>query len=126
MGGPEVRQPDGDVAVDHPAAQHIHCAPLVELRGQPLHEPGLRFARIAAVGRVHETRPLGPLRRADELEQVSGVDTRLSVEVPRRVPDIADLGPPIPAVLDQPASNMRLERRLGDRTHCRHSPPRPQ
>ena len=116
--GPEVRQPDGDVAVDHPAAQHIHGAPLVEFRSQTLHEPGLRLARIAAVGRVHESRPFAPLRSADELEQVGRVDARLSVEVPRPVPNIADLDPPIPAVLDQPARDMRLERRLGDRTHA--------
>ena len=118
MRGSVVRHPDGDVAVDHPTAQYIHRAALVQLRSQPLHESGLRLARIAAVGRVHEARPLAPLGGADELEQVGSVDTRLGVEVSRPVADIADLGPPVPAVLDQPAGDMRLERRLGDRTHA--------
>ena len=49
----------------------------------------------------------------------SAVSTPASASKSRgAIPDIADLGPPIPAVLDQPASNMRLERRLGDRTHA--------
>ena len=118
MGRPEERQPDGEVAIHRPTTQHVHRPPPVQLRRQPLHEPRLRLVRVAAISRVHETRPLLTLRRPDELEQIGRVHTRHGVEVSRPNPCVADLRPAVPAMLHQPRGDVLLERRLGHPVHA--------
>ena len=81
-----------------------------------MHKLGPRQNRIPAIPGVDQPIPLLSLGRRDELEQVRRVHPGGPIEVGLAA-DIADLDPPVPAMLDQPPRNVSLESRLVRRVH---------
>src|SRR5690554_3092245 len=94
--------------VDDAVTKHVYGAPGVELLGEPINERCSGCRQVVGVGLQH----LGPLVRLsllDEGEQLDRVETYPGVEVTRRR---AQFPLSVAAVVDQPLSDVGLERLL--------------
>ena len=103
MRRPEEGKPDRDPVIDHTLPEHVDGAAPVEFFGQSLTERLLSLIRTAV--QLDELVPLLLLRRPDEGQRRPEVETRLAIEL-----EMLDLL--VPAMLDQPSDDLRLERLL--------------
>ena len=114
---PKERQPDGHAQVDDPVADHVDRAAGIQLLGQPVGKAPLRLVRVAAV-EGEQPVPLLDLRGPDEREQLRRVERPHRIEVRRRPLRRPHLDRVVPARVDQPVADERLERRLVDFAHA--------
>ncbi len=112
----EVRQPDRHALVDHPVPQHVDDAALVQLGGQPVRELRLRPVRVTAVP-LDQLVPQLDLRRAQEREQLRGVQAPDRVEVPDLALRLVVLDRVVATLRQQPRTDLRLELLLVRTTH---------